>query len=231
MQDVFLKNYDEANCPYKCVYTDNRTQYETEAAIIIFHIPNVDPNHLPRSNPNRLNAFYVIESPAYNTNYRRLPPNFFNVTVSYRKNTSEIWQENEIFEKMKKKTKLALQVVSHCDTTSQREHYVQKLKKYIKISEYGKCSGNVCNKDECMDAQIDKHLFYLAFENSVCQHYVTEKFWHVKRLIVPIVLSREHVQGLGIPNNAFIAASDFTSPQKLAEHLLYLQQNPKEYLK
>ena len=66
-------------------------------------------------------------------------------------------------------------MVSHCRTHSQREDYVEELRKYIHVDVYGACGdlscpsrhGQVCLK------QIEKtHKFYLAFENSICQDYV-----------------------------------------------------------
>ncbi|KAI1731308.1 glycosyltransferase family 10 (fucosyltransferase) c-term domain-containing protein [Ditylenchus destructor] len=74
-------------------------------------------------------------------------------------------------------------------------------------------------------------MFYLAFENAICNYYVTEKFWQMKRLIVPIVLSRRSLRGLGVPDDAYIAVEDFSSPKALAQHLKWLQNNRDEYLK
>jgi hypothetical protein len=48
---------------------------------------------------------------------------------------------------------------------------------------------------------------------------------------VPIVLSRAMLDGLDIPEDAYIAADDFSSPEELAKYLLELQQNPKQYLR
>ena len=76
----------------------------------------------------------------------------------------------------------------------------------------------------------DTHFFYLALENSVCHQYVTEKFWHLKQLIVPVVLSRRALANLTIPSNSFIAADDFENVQKLAEHLKMLANNRELYL-
>ncbi|KAI6174379.1 Alpha-(1,3)-fucosyltransferase C [Aphelenchoides besseyi] len=67
---------------------------------------------------------------------------------------------------------------------------------------------------------LDEHFFHLSFENSVCPEYQSEKFWRVKQLIVPIVLSR-----------ANIAASDFESPSHLARYLKMLMGNRTEYAK
>jgi hypothetical protein len=77
----------------------------------------------------------------------------------------------------------------------------------------------------------DTHFFYLSFENAVCRHYVSEKFWHLKRLIVPVVLSRHVFEGLDIPANSFIAADDFKNVQELVEFLQELAKDRKRYLR
>uniref|UniRef100_A0A915A3B7 Fucosyltransferase n=1 Tax=Parascaris univalens TaxID=6257 RepID=A0A915A3B7_PARUN len=76
-----------------------------------------------------------------------------------------------------------------------------------------------------------QHYFYLAFENSVCRDYVTEKvFWYMEKIIVPIVLKRSFASSI-LPNGSFIAADDFNSPASLAEHLKYLRSNKEKYMK
>nr|CAD2155546.1 unnamed protein product [Meloidogyne enterolobii] len=75
------------------------------------------------------------------------------------------------------------------------------------------------------------HMFYLAFENSVCKEYITEKFWNLKHLIVPIVLSRRVFNNTKIPDNVYIAVDDFNNVEELAKYLLYLQKNETAYLK
>nr|CAD2181016.1 unnamed protein product [Meloidogyne enterolobii] len=74
-------------------------------------------------------------------------------------------------------------------------------------------------------------MFYLAFENSVCKNYITEKFWYLKHLIVPIVLSRRVFKKTKIPDNVYIAVDDYNNVEELAEYLLYLQRNRTAYLK
>ena len=72
----------------------------------------------------------------------------------------------------------------------------------------------------------------MAFENSICQHYVTEKFWYsLRSLIVPVVLTRSVFTGMDIPASSFIALDDFLSVNELVEHLKALRNNMKEYLK
>lgn len=72
--------------------------------------------------------------------------------------------------------------------------------------------------------------FFIAFENNVCQDYVTEKFWRIKRLIVPIVLKASILEGIA-PNGSFIAVDQFGSIIALAAHLKRLSQNETEYLR
>ncbi|VDP38463.1 unnamed protein product [Heligmosomoides polygyrus] len=73
--------------------------------------------------------------------------------------------------------------------------------------------------------------FYLAFENSICKHYITEKLWKhgYTHYVVPIVLKREIVEQFA-PPYSFIAADDFRDPADLAKYLKYLMENKTAYL-
>ncbi|KAI1718243.1 glycosyltransferase family 10 (fucosyltransferase) c-term domain-containing protein [Ditylenchus destructor] len=267
----FVQQMCPYNCVYTDNRSDENVRH---AAIIIYHIRDkIDFNEkdLPPPNSNRLNVFFQTESPLHvdwygerlDKNYKKIPHDFFNITMTYSKksdiflpydkfepidpkNTSpeEIWTEKEISDKVANKSKLVLLFVSHCHTISHREDYVKELRKHIKISEYGQCSGKSCVNDDrwhhaagedggqaCVFQEIEKHMFYLAFENAVCNYYVTEKFWQMKRLIVPIVLSRRSLRGLGVPEGSYIATEDFPSPKALAQHLKWLQKNRDEYMK
>ena len=54
------------------------------------------------------------------------------------------------------------------------------MKKWIPIDQFGSCSKKHCNKyEECFDSIGTKYKFYLAFENSLCEDYITEKFWNM----------------------------------------------------
>lgn len=76
-----------------------------------------------------------------------------------------------------------------------------------------------------------KHRFYLAFENSICKDYVTEKaFYRLDQLLVPIVLKGSLYKNI-LPENSYIAADDFDSPEDLAKYLKYLESNATAYLR
>ena len=64
----------------------------------------------------------------------------------------------------------------------------------------------------------------LAFENSFCDHYVTEKYWdYIERGIVPVVMGATYEDNV-IPGS-FIDTSKFDSIEGLAKYLLYLNSN------
>ena len=58
---------------------------------------------------------------------------------------------------------------------------MQELRQHVPVDVYGECGKLGCPRDN--QPQCDKTLsisykFYLSFENSNCEHYVTEKFFH-----------------------------------------------------
>ena len=75
---------------------------------------------------------------------------------------------------------MAFWLVSHCTTVINREGYVDKLKDYINVTQHGRCSGEECSRkhgNECFEELAKTHMFYIAFENSICEDYATEKFY------------------------------------------------------
>ena len=74
-----------------------------------------------------------------------------------------------------------------------------------------------------------KYKFYLSFENSICNDYVTEKFFKVlDNDIVPVVLGGADYSKLA-PEKSFIDARDFRSIADLAGYLKYLDKNATAY--
>ena len=70
-----------------------------------------------------------------------------------------------------------------------------------------------------------KYKFYLAFENSVCDQYVTEKLHRTLGYpTVPIVLGGASYKDI-VPPNSFIDVFEFESPEHLAKYLLFLDSN------
>ena len=83
-------------------------------------------------------------------------------------------------------------IISNCrfrSVPSEREKYIEELKKYISIDVYGKCGKPCPAKVDCKIFISNEYKFYLAFEKSICKDYITEKFFKILSFnIVPVVL-------------------------------------------
>ncbi|VDK57623.1 unnamed protein product, partial [Cylicostephanus goldi] len=76
------------------------------------------------------------------------------------------------------------------------------------------------------------HRFYIAFENSNCNDYITEKYFsRISKLLVPVVMKRRIYEGAGLPKDSFIAVDDFHSLEDLGNYLNFLRKNDTEYLR
>ena len=72
--------------------------------------------------------------------------------------------------------------------------------------------------------------FYLSFENSLCDHYVTEKLWSwMKKDIVPVVMGQGNYTAIA-PPHSFINVMSYPEPEDLAAYLTWLIDNSTEYL-
>jgi alpha-1,3-fucosyltransferase len=127
--------------------------------------------------------------------------------------------------------------VSYCETQSKREELVHKLREFIPIDVFGTCGDLTCKQNEfgCLKEVERKYKFYLSFENSLCEEYVTEKFFNaLKYSIVPIVYGErggsDYYKAIA-PPKSYIDVRSFSTVKELAEYLLFLSGNAKEYLK
>lgn len=104
---------------------------------------------------------------------------------------------SKVIEKgIQSKTKAAAWLVSNCITSSKRELVAYNIKihlmKYHHVLDiYGDCGILSCSKDKegkCNRMIGHKYYFYLSFENSFSEDYVTEKLLiAVQQNVVPIV--------------------------------------------
>ena len=150
-------------------------------------------------------------------------------------------QPDEDVNYAKGKDKMATFGVSnHCLLDGFRFAFVRALIKHIPVSLYGKCatmfeSNNTFTcprkmQDDCLE-EIQRHKFYLAFENSLCVDYITEKYWRnsLERGLVPVVLGGAPYSPEQVIPGSFINAADFDSVKDLADYLKYLDKNDTAY--
>ena len=124
------------------------------------------------------------------------------------------------------------------------------MRQYIDIDIYGQCEKlfpdtkkDPCKEpksesENCNNKLYDEYKFYLAFENSLCDEYVTEKYWKLysfdrffKMNVVPVVRGPKpaHYAKISI-KKSYINADDFKTARALADYLNYLDKNDTAYL-
>lgn len=124
------------------------------------------------------------------------------------------------------------------------------MMKHVQVDIYGRCDSHFknsrplpCPKNDlneaCFINLINSYRFYLAFENSLCDDYITEKLWKFyssslifKTNIVPVVKGAKKSQYSPLLNNekVVVYADDHTSAESLAKYLVYLNENTTAYL-
>ena len=63
--------------------------------------------------------------------------------------------------------------------------------------------------DKCLQMLSTSYKFYLAFENSLCADYITEKFWKVLDYnVIPVVVNGVNMTKFA-PPNSYIDLKDF----------------------
>ena len=64
-----------------------------------------------------------------------------------------------------------------------------------------------------LDEMIERNYkFYLAFENSICRDYATEKLYNALLFhTVPIVYGGADYKAIGLPSNSYIDVRNFNS--------------------
>ncbi|XP_063294695.1 4-galactosyl-N-acetylglucosaminide 3-alpha-L-fucosyltransferase FUT6-like [Pelobates fuscus] len=222
-----------------CFFTDNRELYSL-ANVVIFHHKDVSrtKTQLPQG-PRHIYQYWIwfnMESPSHTRNLHFME-NKFNFTMSYRAD-SDIFTPYGYLENKKSdqnftiptKTNLVAWIVSNWYPTSKRIQYYKELKQYVTIDIYGKRHLPLSS-----DIQVDtlsKYKFYLSFENSAHEDYITEKLWYnaLTSGTVPIVMgpSRKNYERF-IPSHSFIHVDDFPSAQELAAYLLELDKDDQKY--
>ncbi|XP_067942376.1 3-galactosyl-N-acetylglucosaminide 4-alpha-L-fucosyltransferase FUT3-like isoform X1 [Watersipora subatra] len=206
------------------------------------YVQPIDTSDLPPYHkPDQLWMDINQESPVYTHADEELQPlnGLFNISSNYLLNSDFSISyipivkrsdnvTNSTIDYAKGKTKMALWFVSHCNAASGRDAYVQELQKYnITVDIFGKCSGisDGCSVKNltCYQKVKQKYKFYLAFENSICSEYITEKFWNTltsDSYNIPVALgARIEEYTKFAPPNSFLHTRNFTSVRALAEFM------------
>ncbi|XP_004522511.1 glycoprotein 3-alpha-L-fucosyltransferase A [Ceratitis capitata] len=241
-RDVFLST----KCPVDtCEVTTNRDL--ADKADMIMYKDHFIPTGLDKpSNPRQVSLMYYLESPYHTQKVQT--PNAINWTATYRRDSdimapydkwhyydTKIKQIEQDHNYALNKTKKVAWFVSNCAARNNRLQFARELQKYIDVDIYGACGNQKCprnNADKCFELLDKDYKFYLAFENSNCKDYITEKFFNnaLKHNILPIVMgARPEDYEVSAPYHSYIHVDEFGSAKELAEYLHILDKDDELY--
>ena len=245
------------NISNECIVTYNHTNFQ-DADALLFHGRNVEregkysPSNLIklRHDTKAYHQKWIFlsqETPVKGEDFKyQSYDSVFNWTITYNRNSDVLLpyggfkELNQIPTTTLKnyakiKTKFIAWQISNCDPQL-RLNYAKELEKYVQLDVYGRCgvlfknNHGSCPRNEYGKCQqmLGGYKFYLAFENTFCTDYVTEKYWEsLDRESVPIVMG-DADDGSMIPGS-FIDVNKFRSIKDLVDYLVFLDGNDGEY--
>ncbi|KAG1928188.1 alpha-(1,3)-fucosyltransferase 7 [Pimephales promelas] len=237
--NVCLRDYGISGC----VLVDNRSLNES-ADLIVFHNCELKlrREHLPVNLHRPAKQRWVwlsLEAPQNNgilSQYK----NLFNLTMSYHPHADITVPYGKLLQRKKpgldfviptNKSYEACWVVSNYQKSHRRSAVFQELNKTLNVQLYGLFAKKKLPKEALLPT-ISRCYFYLAFENTISPHYITEKLWRnaFQAGAVPVVLGppRRDYEAVA-PSKSFIHVDDFKSVKALAEYLRGLTKDPKKY--
>ncbi len=126
-------------------------------------------------------------------------------------------------------------LISNCNDKNGRLEYIKQLAKHSPVDIFGECGQPCPNKfangstGPCRHIVLSEYKFILAFENSDCPEYITEKFFlALAHDIVPVVRGGGDYE-IYVPRSGFIQTKEFAEVKQLADRLNYLNVNATAY--
>lgn len=230
-----LAYWEQEECSHHCyIANDRRTVPVSDA--IVFYYCDLDAADVPtRTALGQKWVFWSLESP---TNCELSPliswKTAINWTMTYRldsdisdtyettkrKTAPKLYSFDRLRESWKQKQIMAICPVSHCHTFGKREHFVEELRKYMRVDIYGHCGNYTCPRGrKCHQKFAKEYFFLLSFENTVCKDYGTEKLYFTLHFdIIPVTFGGADYKVLA-PPHSYIDALAFKTPKDLAVYL------------
>lgn len=238
---------DFSDCEYRCKLSTDRTQ-SSEAAILLFEMTSPRRIEIPVLSPHQYTAYATYESPGYHFNqFQAEWDGKFNISMTYRRGSTitysrysrSVVQRKEPLEPIDYsagKTKDLLAYVSNCDSRHyNRLQIIRELSaNNLSLDLSGVCGKKhkVCRNLESFNecAAHKQYRFYLSFENSLCEDYITEKFWKVlssDHYMIPVAMGGKSITDYTrvAPPHSFIHAEQFDNIDQLAQYLNEVAHN------
>jgi hypothetical protein len=250
--------YFKQKCPvHDCKITHDRNELESSDLVFVSAAGQMNKNDSlpPREvlarNRHIRTVFFRIESMLSSHDYSHLNGQF-NLSSTFHTRSDFVsmyygnalfrWAFNDQFtasvDYLSTKKHFAFILTSHCKTFSQRGVLVAEMQKYARVDIIGGCGNLTCgvrnetvfSKSRKCRSELGKdHMFALAFENSLCEDYVTEKFFDsVVNDAVPVVYGHAKYDRW-LPKSAYIDVRDFARVKDLVDFMLHLSKNATAY--
>ena len=120
--------------------------------------------------------------------------------------------------------------VSNCQARSRRNDLAAQIKLLYPVDQYGRCSQS--NQTGSFEGMLVQYKFYLAFESTHCEDYITEKTFYnsLAHGSIPIVLgpTEENTRKL-LPPHSFLHVDHFKTTKELVDTLHRIGHNPDEF--
>ena len=246
------------NCQYKSYFTSTDTKprkpFDADAILIQSAGGIWELSPPPRRDEDQV--FVLAVRDAFSRTRSSRDPGvgmkwvgLFNWTMTYRLDSDIVYKYANILERENKtelvsknygkifdeKVDKAVWFVSHCKTHSMREHYVREMQLVMGIDIFGGCGVPApCPKrsrniEKCFEGTAMKYKYYIAFENTLVEDYVTEKVfrWYNRDIIVVVRGGSNYSRIL--PLGTFVDAGDFASPIELGKYLKQLAHDKERY--
>lgn len=230
-------------CPVRFEVTNDRGRQE-HADIVLYYIPSLSKAITISSHPGQISVASSMESEVL---YPLLADTKFmaqfDVTMTYQQ-SADIWCAyfsadllTEITQPPRPKiaaVPVACFISNTSHTSNDRQTYLMELMQYIAVDSYGSTLPNkVLAEDNGRATKLDvcaDYAFTLAFENSCCQDYVSEKFFDpLVSGSVPVYIGAPNIDEYAPADNSYINALDFSGPKELAQFLNRLYQDTEAY--
>uniref|UniRef100_A0A4W4ERX6 Fucosyltransferase n=1 Tax=Electrophorus electricus TaxID=8005 RepID=A0A4W4ERX6_ELEEL len=223
-----------------CILTADRELYRNADAVLVHHRDIAwDLSNLPQS-PRPAQQKWIWMNSESPSNSLRIPGlnSLFNASLSYRRDADITVPYGSLVPLAQvqdapatpEKSKLVCWIVSNYKPEHMRAHYYRELQKHVPIHVYGDFFNRHVSEQEYREI-VSGCKFYLSFENSEHEDYITEKLFNALELgTVPVVQgpSRQNYERV-VPGDTFIHVQDFPSMAGLARHLLLLNENHALY--
>ena len=243
--------YKDCECK-NCIISHNKSKLKIADAVIFYigirneRMGKQPPLNTSNRNSNQVWIFTSVEPPEhyYNTDFKSEAwQKTMNWSCLYRLDsdipnpygyliTSLEFDKRDYEYIYNEKTRNAIWIVSHCQVASSRRQYVlEMIENGFDVDIFGGC-GSDGSKIDAAELQkvIPLYKYFLAFENSICVDYISEKFFNNYNYSWIVVVRGGADYNKLLPVDTFINTANFKNVSILVQYLTKLGNDRSRYV-